>query len=245
MSRIGIGHDLAGGAFVASDPLLNGLVAYWKMDEASGTRSDSIGNYTLTDNNTVGSATGLIGNCASMVYTAGEYLSLSGAQVELLIPEGSSYTVTGWVRFPNGWGSGVYLMGPVHCDVNSGSYFYRFKVAQYGPPPTGGWGWYVSVENTGGGPFQEAITATDWNFIAITYDASLQQATFQCNGNSDHSWSSTPRVKGADIPCPITMPHTVYNYTDTQVDECAIWTRALTRAERDRIYNAGSGLSLV
>lgn len=237
--------DLAGGGAAAADPLLTGLKAYWKMDEASGTRADSIGAYTLTDNNTVGSAVGKIGNCASMVQSAAEYLSLPGAQAELLIPEGSSYTVTGWVRFPNGWGAGVYLMGPVHCDINSGGYFYRFKAALYGPPPTGGWGWYVYAESGSAGPFQEAITATDWNFIALTYDASLQQATFQVNGNADHSWASAPLVKGALAACPITMPHTVYYYTDTQVDECAIWTRALSRAERERVYNSGSGLSLV
>lgn len=36
--------------------LKTGLVSYWKMNEVSGNRADSIGGHTLTDNNTVASA---------------------------------------------------------------------------------------------------------------------------------------------------------------------------------------------
>ena len=39
----------------AASTLTNGLVAYWPLNEASGTRSDSHSNsLDLTDNNTVG-----------------------------------------------------------------------------------------------------------------------------------------------------------------------------------------------
>lgn len=42
--------------------LLTNLVAYWKLDEASGDAIDAHGSNTLADNNTVGSTTGKINN---------------------------------------------------------------------------------------------------------------------------------------------------------------------------------------
>lgn len=54
------------------------LVSYWTLDEASGTRADSesAGN-DLTDNNTVTSQAGLIGNEAVFVLANSEYLESS------------------------------------------------------------------------------------------------------------------------------------------------------------------------
>ena len=51
------------------------LVGDWSMDETSGTRADSHGTNNLTDNNTVGSTTGVISNAASFVSANSEYLS--------------------------------------------------------------------------------------------------------------------------------------------------------------------------
>lgn len=43
-----------------SSSLAQSIVAYWKLDEASGARNDSKSSHHLTDNNTVASATGLL-----------------------------------------------------------------------------------------------------------------------------------------------------------------------------------------
>ncbi len=40
--------------------LLDNLVSYYKLDEASGNRADSQGGLTLTDNNTVTQAVGQV-----------------------------------------------------------------------------------------------------------------------------------------------------------------------------------------
>lgn len=71
-----------------------GLVSYWKLDEASGTRVDSIGNNDLTDNNTVTSGTGQSGNAASFASANSEYLSITdAAQVGL---ETDEFTILAW-----------------------------------------------------------------------------------------------------------------------------------------------------
>lgn len=55
------------------------VVACYDMEETAGVRYDATGNgNTLTDNNTVGYASGLVGNAASFVAANSEYLSRSG-----------------------------------------------------------------------------------------------------------------------------------------------------------------------
>ena len=51
------------------------IIAWWTLDETSGSRSDSHGTATLSDNNTVGYATGKQSNAASFVEANTEYLS--------------------------------------------------------------------------------------------------------------------------------------------------------------------------
>lgn len=56
--------------------LLVGIFAHWPLDEESGTRYDTVDSNHLTDNNTVGFASGKIGNAASFVASNGESLTL-------------------------------------------------------------------------------------------------------------------------------------------------------------------------
>jgi hypothetical protein len=56
--------------------LLDNIVAFWELEEASGTRNDSASTNHLTDNNTVTQNTGKVGNCAEF-NGANEYLSIA------------------------------------------------------------------------------------------------------------------------------------------------------------------------
>lgn len=83
--------------------LLTDLVAHWDLSEASGQRNDSHTNALhLTDNNTVGSGTGVDGvsTCASFDHTASEYLSR--ADDVLLEPEDQHFVVNFWARRTGG-----------------------------------------------------------------------------------------------------------------------------------------------
>ena len=57
------------------DALLNGLLAYWKLNEASGTAIDVIGLNDLDDVNTVGSTAGKVGTARNFVPASSEYLT--------------------------------------------------------------------------------------------------------------------------------------------------------------------------
>src|SRR5688572_28354046 len=59
------------------NPGTSGLVSWWSLNEASGTRNDSHSTNHLTDNNAVPSAAGLKGNSAAFVTAGLESLSIA------------------------------------------------------------------------------------------------------------------------------------------------------------------------
>ena len=80
--------------------LTAGLVAFWKLEEGSGNRSDEGPNsITLTDNNTVGQdASGKIGNAADFISANAEFLSSTDAN---LFRGDTDFSWAGWVKFDN------------------------------------------------------------------------------------------------------------------------------------------------
>lgn len=86
--------------------LASGLVSCWTMDEASGTRNDSVGSSHLTDNNTVASTTGKVSTAADFDNSATEFLSMSGnpggGQAS-----GGAFSVSLW--FASGTGAGDHV----------------------------------------------------------------------------------------------------------------------------------------
>ena len=69
--------------------------AFWKMEEASGARASEYGSYDLTDNGTVGRATGVVGNAATFLRTSSQWLSSVHADFS---PGDASYSWAGWVK---------------------------------------------------------------------------------------------------------------------------------------------------
>jgi hypothetical protein len=68
-------------------------VAHWPFDEANGTRADSVGSADLTDNNTVGSGTGLVDGCASFVAASSEWLYAA-----LTPPSGGTWALCFYIK---------------------------------------------------------------------------------------------------------------------------------------------------
>lgn len=219
---------------------MNGLVAYWKMDEASGTRADSVGNWTLTDNNTVGSSTGKIGNCARMVAGSTESLSYTPPAGTLV---GISYTITFWCKYrggavPNSMGA------PFAFDTNAGGYengpSFRWYDG-YGGLYIYGHGSLGGFLVPGSGNLSSIVDV--WKFVSFAYDADAQTASACCDDNADVSASGVAAVAATGFPAPVTIGNWMTDVS-WDVDEVAFWTRALTREERERIYNSGNGFAL-
>ena len=90
------GPFIGSAAAAPASTLLTGLVSWWKLDEESGTRADAVGTNHHTDNNTVGYASGKIGNAANFVAANSESLTLGIAGV---IPFGTEdFSVSFWLK---------------------------------------------------------------------------------------------------------------------------------------------------
>jgi hypothetical protein len=223
--------------------LLTNLVAYWKLDEASGNRADSHSTNTLTDNNTVASATGKIGLAADFEASNLESLSITNAaQVGLGFT--SDFTVAGWLKFES-------LPGV-------GGYFNLFD-KDAGP---GARGFYSALRDAGAGNFEWMLmaanglgtssTAVSWNpstgtwyHVAIVYTASAGSMKLYVNGALLGTGTGLrTSIQATTNPFYIGAVNGGGGQSfDGLIDELGAWTRVLDAADVASLYNGGSGIT--
>jgi hypothetical protein len=220
--------------FKSENTLLNSLVAYWKLDETSSTRFDSTSNNNdLTDNNTVGSATGKIGNAADFDGT--NYLSAPNNAT--FSPTGH-FTVTGWVRLQTILGNpgiaGVWHFTSVNdrqwiLYVNGSSKYSAFSVSPDGINDT-------TLFSPPG------LSVGTWYFLAAGWDGSNMFLSINA-GTPETTAFSGPIYSGATNPFEVGAYDGGAAFMDGRIDEIGLWHRALTVSEISLLYNSGSGLT--
>ena len=113
----------------ANDPR---IVSLWRLDEASGTRTDEAGANDLTDNNTVGLSVDRQEGIGSADFNAdyGESLTITdAAQVGLdLTPP---FSITFWVKFHVTAGSSEGILGKGESDGERQYQVYRRSTTPY------------------------------------------------------------------------------------------------------------------
>lgn len=237
----------SGGKFGDSviDAFDNNLVTYWNLDEASGSRIDGVlktGN-DLTDNNTVGSTTGINNNCADFVAANAEYLSITdAAQTGLDYEYNERFTYSFWIKTTaqnnphilNKY-AGAAPLG-IECQladtsngellfslINSGSNFMR-----------------VQTTNT-------FLEDGSWHNIVITYDGSGRAGgiIIYIDGTSVPLAILSDNLNGNSIvntaPFIVGSFRGTSGYWDDQIDEIAVWSTTLNRNAAHAIYNSGTG----
>ncbi len=219
------------------------LVSCWKLDEASGSASDSKASNTLTNNNTVVYAAGKINNAADFeTGTVSQSLSITDASQ-------SGLDITGDISIAFWWKPE---------SQNTEQYFVsKFKLSsrQYraGYDGGGSLSWTYSDDGTGNVGHQEnitkAITITNGTFylIVFTYKSSTKTATFYQNATSlgtGAGGTATTIFNGtADFQIGNYEGGLLNQGTDGLMDEVGIWSRELTQADVTALYNGGTGLA--
>lgn len=211
-------------SLVVASSLATGLSAYWKMDEASGTRVDSLGANNATVTGTVSSNTGKRDN-AIEVATGANYLS-AGTNIT---PSGSDRSVACWV-YPT--------------DVAAQRSFLSSGIAYNNANPL----WMLVLRQGGGsGPFSvyhagsyvngsTVASTSTWYHVAYTFASSV--ALLYVNGALEGSvFAADSGFAGA-----IFMGNS-FSLFAGRMDEVGIWNRALTSTEVAQLYNGGSGVT--
>jgi len=222
-------------ARTASSGLNSGLVAFWKLDEVSGTRSDSVGANHLTDNNTVTQATGKVGTSAQ--FTAANSESLSIADNAPLSTGDIDFTVCAWVWLDTkgavrdlvtkfgASGQFEYLLNyDSSADrylwgvSSDGSLFASVSANTFGSPPAGAWHFVVA--------YHDSVN----NLIGISVNNGAFDTAAHAAGvfDSAASFHLGGRASGP-------------NYHNGRLDAVGLWKRVLSAAEITSLYNSGNG----
>jgi hypothetical protein len=214
--------------------LKTGLVAYYNFNEASGQRNDSHTNsYHLTDMNTVGSNTGVGGAGTAADFVAANSEWLSGPAVPLTAP----FEICGWAynnadpaneRMFMEWAPGN--PSPLGLTLSSsGRVGVRFLDAD-------------SNAQTLGGAAATDMTAATWYFIRLRHDGSaifvsLNNGTETTLADNFHALTTEALTFGRfDIATD--------RFFDGRLQAWGVWSRNLTTAERDFLYNGGAAARL-
>jgi hypothetical protein len=204
----------------AASSLLTDLVSYWKLDETSGTRFDTVSSNNLSDNGGVGSAIGKIGNAAELDGT--NYLS-NNTPALLSTFEGN-FSLSYWFN------AGNQNRFPVSCGRTNNGFTTQIVgdfIAYYN-------GLSVKADD-------QDYTDNTWHHIVVTVDRSGNMELFTggvSRSTVDISATSVPTISGFQVG----RFESSFLYTGL-VDEIGVWSRVLTASERTQLYNGGAGLT--
>jgi hypothetical protein len=215
---------------------MTGLISYWKLDEASGTRVDAHGTNHLTDNNTVGQATGIAGSAGQFIRANSEYLSV--AHNPTLSLSNTSFTISLWAYFDSL--TDYRMLASKYRDVPPREFY-----IEYAPNVSRLRFWmnYSSViaANALGAP-----SAGTWYFLVCWFDMTAGTMNIQINNGgintlngasaADADAQATPFLLGAR------NDNGVHDHMDGRLDEVGLWRRVLTAGERTELFSSGVGL---
>lgn len=214
--------------------LTDSLISYWKLDEASGTRVDVHGSNDLTDNNTVGSASGKINNGADFESANSEFLSHT-SNSDLQTGD-IDFTFTAWINIE----TLVHGIIVSKDDDAANSRDYTLDMGDFQSPRFYIKGGTHLVEWSGD------LSTSTWYFIVGWHDATANTVNLQVNNATPESATTSgtaPDVSSAVFMIGAREYSGFEGYFDGIIDEVGFWKRVLTSQERTDLYNSGNGLS--
>ncbi len=219
--------------------LIQDLVAYYRLDESSGTRENRVINNTdLTDNNTVGfSASGVSDNtegCADFVAANNEFLSHSGAELRL---GDSDWSISLWTNKDTGSDQDILGIWKTSADNREWRLWYRNSI--------NGYQFEISSNGESGGVSTvQSGTASStgvWYSHIITHDSVNNNIKYYLNGSLKNTTSHSGGAFEGNGEFRMGHTFSSTDYYDGQIDEFGAWTRVLSARDISDIYNSGEG----
>jgi hypothetical protein len=216
--------------------LIDGLISYWRLDESSGTRDDAHGANDLTDNNTVGSASGKIGLAADFNASASEYLSHAD-NADLSFAD-DAFTFTGWFNIDSA--STRSVVAKWGSDGAAETCEYALRTLSGGTL-----NWRVGNGSGNVSVSHSATLATgQWYFFAAYHDPAANQIGLSLDGGTAQTASITGGI--LDGAASFAVGRTgdfAGQYWDGLIDEVGLWGRVLSASEITELYASGAGLA--
>jgi hypothetical protein len=215
-----------------TNPGTTNLIAWWSLNEASGTRNDSYGVNHLSDNNTVGAAAGKQGNAAVFVAANTEYLSI-GDNANLSMGAGARMTACAWVNLTT-----KTAFRSIFTKTNGTEYGYLLRYSStadrfvYSVTNNGSSFTFISADNFG------SPALSTWHFVCAGYDG--VNIWISVNAGTRNAAAFASDIY--DDVGPLTIGALAGSqYMDGNVDEAFIYKRSLSTDEVSWLYNSGVG----
>ena len=213
-----------------------GLVAWYDLEEASGTRSDAHTNgLDLTENGTIGSATGKVGDAADK--TASGTDSLYHADDALFDITGDM-TIAGWINFSSS-DDHFAIFSKWLGTGNQRSYIL------YKPSGLRTIRFFASSDgSTTDLTLESGDRAFDtWHFVTLKFVAGGTSTLYINNSSVDTGTAPSSIHSGSSRMELISFNSGAISTRSGLLDSVAIWNRALDASEITTLYNSGSGVS--
>ena len=214
---------------------LTNLIAYWRMDESSGNRLDSVGSLRLDQSGTVGGATGKLGaNCAQLGTVS---VGLHSAGTFPADFSGNQLTIAGWYRIDS---VSLSTERPIALiEVTDGASSYCGLRVKY-DHATG----YVFAETyddidnaTHTASTFGALSTGTWYHLIATWDATT--VTLYVNNTGD-SYPGHVSMDSHHELSNMAFGNSAATY-GFSVDEWGIWNEIISSTDRSDLYNSGTG----
>ena len=209
--------------------LIDDLVSYWKLDEASGNALDAHASNDGTDTNTVGSDTGKIGNARSFNGTNERFNVGNPASLQL---SNANITIACWIKTADAGASYRNILTKDSAWVLG----LKDNVLQ-------SYDWSGSGDHLGSGD----ISNDAWRHVAVVLQAGVSSGSqlYLDGATNGSAWTvGTNNTQTNNVA----IGGLSSNLGDSEyyaglIDELGIWNRALSGGEIASLYNSGTGLA--
>jgi hypothetical protein len=224
----------------SASSLLTGLTGYWKLDEASGSRSDSTANaLTLTDSASTSGVAAKISNGADFEFGTPTYLNRAD-EAALSFGTDTDFTVSCWIQLESSTGFGVGIVSKDSAGLTTGTEFLLDVNSSPALRLSVGNGTTSATVTHG-----TTLSTATWYFVVAWHDSAADTLNISVNDGAAASTAWTGGTQNGTAAFRISAP--AYNNSlsfDGIIDEVGFWNgRVLTAGERTTLYNGGSGLT--
>ena len=216
--------------------LTDSLKAHYKLDETSGSRADSHGSATLTDFNTTGYNTGVLGNDADPSAASNEYLNRL-AETAFNIGANDDWTVAGWFKadnINNSWAP-LFVLSNTGATVSMSLWRTSSPIFRF---------YYSDPSNASANVSSASLASGTWYFVVMWHDAAAETINLQINNGTPTTTSGLTNntTTSTDGEVWIGWDGAYGSKPDMEADSVSIWNRTLTTQEKTDLYNGGAGL---
>ena len=226
---------LSGAGVGAPSTLLNGLKAYYKLDEASGSVLDAVGDNDGTNSGADPNQT--VGGRVGYTFSAADYIDM-GNTADLSGLTGAG-TLSAWVyQTVNGTTTNYQtIVSKMNFDTERNGYILFISSPNY----VRGGGASAAASDFTSGSVGSSNTLNQWQHIVFTWDVSEGEMITYINGSAAQT----------DTGLAITYVSNVHNFRIGvngsygnsfigTMNHLGVWNRALTSTEITELYDSGA-----